>query len=137
MIAIYIFIFLLASIPLLLTLKRIRKYRSMERNGIKAQARVVHIQIQPNYRSGPHDNLTLAFINLETNQPMIGHAATVHNKYKLDEVLDISYERGKTKIYVKGDEKGYRPALWFSIALLVFVVFAAYKINEMISTGNI
>lgn len=134
---IYILLILLASIPLLLTLKRIRKYRSMEQNGIKARARIIHIQVQPNYKSGPHDNLTLDYMDLETNQPRTGQASTVHNKYKLGEVLDISYERGKPKIYVKGDEKGYKPVLWFSIALLVFVVFAAYKINEMVQTGNI
>jgi hypothetical protein len=135
MLIVYIVLILLGSFPLLLTLKRIHTYRTLKKRGTKMVATITHIRTQRYTRGLPHDRLTLTYYPLLTGRKTTGQVATVYNKYKVGDQVEISIIPKSAKIIIPDDVGGFMPVLGFSIALLVFIIFATYKIRELVPSG--
>ncbi len=135
MVIFYIALVLLGSFPLLITLKRIHKYRVARMRGISSVATVTHIRTQRFVRGLPYDRLTLTYHSLETGRFSSGQAGTVYNKYKIGDRVTIAYEPNTGKVIIPEDIRGFYPMLGFSIVLLLFIIFAIFEISEMVETG--
>jgi hypothetical protein len=135
MIVISIVLILLASFPLLITLKRIRRYRLARHRGGNTVATVTHIRTHRYVRGLPYDRLTLVYHNLETGKSSTGQVSTVHDKYKPGDRVTIAYQTSTGDVIIPDDVAGFYPILGFGIVLLLFVLFAVYKLSEMLETG--
>ncbi|PKA84454.1 hypothetical protein ATE92_2644 [Ulvibacter sp. MAR_2010_11] len=137
MILIYIVILLLASLPTFITLFRINKYRSIRRNGINTKARITQISMQNFFRGQHLLKLSLEYKDYKSGLLVYGEAISANSKHQVGDLVDIAYKPNTSKIYIKGEEKNYRPMLVFAIILLIFMVFAVYKIDEMVINGYV
>lgn len=135
MVILYAALLLLGSFPLLITLKRIRKYRIARKRRTNTVATVTHIRTHRHVRSLPYDLLTLTYHNLETGRSSSGQTATRHDKYKIGDRVNIAFETKSAKVIIPEDVAGFYPMLGFAIVLLLFVIFAIFKIREMVESG--
>lgn len=120
------------ALPLLLTLRRMRKGQVIMRRGITATAVVMQVTTQRYYKGGMLDNLKLEYKTLLTGQTYFGQATAIHGKFKPGDSLPLTYLSNDPLKFTIDGGKSYWPMLVFSILLWLFVCFAAYKINEMI-----
>jgi hypothetical protein len=131
----YLLLILLGCLPLFIILKRIHSYRTLKNHGVLTDATVSHIHTQRTYRGLPYDRLTLVYTRLATGKPAVGQVGTVHNKYKVGDRVSIAYKPNKPEIIIPQDVGGFAPALGFALILFLFVLFATYKIREMVVEG--
>lgn len=135
MILLYLLLILLGSFPLVITLLRIRKYRSLQKNGPKVLATVTQLSTHRSLKGLLHDLLTLAYLHPKSGLTTTGHTQTVYNKYKIGDQVSIVVEPNKTKVIIPGDVRGFYPALGFSILVFLFMVFATFKVKELFEMG--
>ncbi len=132
---IYAVILLMACFPLLITVRRIMKYRTMAKNGITAKAQIVKNELVPFFRGRQVVKLHLYYKHIDFDEPITSEATTANNNYNTGDFVEIAYEKNNPKVYIIGDEKGYYPALGFAIILCLFSFFAVYMIRDMVLNG--
>ncbi len=133
--ALYLFLIVLGSLPMLATLKRIVRYRAVKKTGINTIGTITTIHTKGAYKGGSYDRLTISYLNRATGQPEVGQTTTVSRKYRVGDRIPIAYEHDKPDIIIPMDVAAFGPMLGFSILLFVFVLFATYKIREMVEVG--
>ncbi len=137
MIIIYVLLLILAALPLWKTFRYIQKEKRIRQHGINASGVVTHIHTTA-MRRGP----TVDQVQIEYASNIHGHfhkssITATHKKFKHGESVPVKYlPEDPSKILVDGGQ-GYWPMLIFSILIFLFVIFAVYKIDEMVKTGNI
>lgn len=136
MLIIYILLIVLAAFPLVLTIWRMRVAATIKKNGVPATAIVTQINIIRTGKGGSIDILTLEYRNHATNQPHKGQATVSTGKYKTGDTMPVIYLPDKPSKYVIDTKKAYWAFLIFCIILFLFVVFAVYKLNEMVQSGH-
>lgn len=80
MIAIYIFLILLAAFPVILTIWRMQKAATIKKNGVHTDSVVTHISTIRTMRGGATDILTLEYKDRATGQPYIESASVTTKK---------------------------------------------------------
>ena len=80
--------------------------------------------------------LTLEYKDRLTNHPYNGRATVRHQKYKLGDTMPVIYLLDNPSKYAVDLKTAYWVVLIFCILLLLFIVFAVYKINEMVQSGQ-
>ena len=136
MIIIYILLIALAAFPLVLTIWRMRVAATIKKTGVPANAVITHINTIRTGKGGAMDVLTLEYRDRVTNQPYKGKATVTHRKYKIGDPMPVIYLPDKPSKYAINTNKAYWAVLIFCIVLFLFVVFAVYKINEMVQSGQ-
>ncbi len=137
MIIIYILLLMLAALPLWKTFRYILKEKRIKQHGISASGIVTHIHTTA-MRRGP----TVDQVHIEYGSIIHGHfhkssITAKHKKFRHGESVPVKYlPEEPSKILVAGGQ-GYWPMLIFSILIFLFVIFAVYKIDEMVKTGNV
>ena len=137
MIILYMLLIMLAAFPLWKTVRYIIKEKRIRQQGIKAFGVVTHIHTTA-MRRGP----TVDQVHIEYASIIHGHfhkssITAKHKKFKHGESVPLMYlPEEPSKIVVDGGQ-GYWPMLIFSILIFLFVIFAVYKIDEMVKKGNI
>ncbi len=137
MIIIYIFLIMLAAFPLWKTVRYILKENRIKQHGITASGVVTHIHATAMRRGATVDQ-----VEIEYASNIHGHfhkesITAKHKKYRHGETVPVKYlPEEPSKVVVDGGQ-GYWPMLIFSILIFLFVIFAAYKIDEMVKKGNI
>ena len=131
----YLVLFLLGSFPLLITLKRIQRYQAARKRGVYTKATVTDIRTHRHARSLPHDLLTLTYHSLETGRSSTGQTATRYNKYKVGDRVNITRDPKSGKVIIPEDVAGFYPMLGFSLVLVLCIIFAIFKIREMVVVG--
>ena len=134
MIWVYIFMIAIAAFPLLLTIKRIRKAAYIKKKGVHVDAIVRHIRVSRSGRS-TMDILTLEYKERITGRSYQGRATVTHQQFQIGDRLPVAYLPDKPSQYAVGNT-AYWLLLIFCILLFLFVLFAVYKINEMVKAGN-
>lgn len=132
---IYGSIVLMGFFPIFITVKRIMRYKTIAKNGITIKAQIVNKQLVPFFRGRQVVKLHLRYKHINFDDPIISEATTADNNYNIGDFLDISYQKTKSKIFIKGDEKGYYPILGFAVVLFLFACFAVYMIRDMEING--
>ena len=136
MLFIYTFLILLAAFPLALTIWRIRRTNAIKKNGIHTDAIVTGIRTVQ-IKHTRIDMLTLEYKDRATGRAYTGKATVAHDKNRRGDRLTVAYLPAKPSVYAVTDtKKGYIAMLVFCILLFLFVLFAVYKINEMVRSGQ-
>jgi hypothetical protein len=136
MIAIYIALIVLAAFPLVLTIRRMQAAAKIKKNGVYANSVVTHISTIRTGRGGAIDILTLEYKDRATGKPYNGRATVTPHKYKIGDTMPVVYLPDKPSKYAIDTKKAYWAVLIFCIILFLFVLFAVYKINEMVESGQ-
>lgn len=126
----------LAAFPLALTIWRMRVASTIKKNGVPATAIVTRINTIRTGKGGSMDILTLEYRDHATNQVHKGKATVSTGKYKTGDAMPVVYLRDKPSKYAINTNKAYWAVLIFCIILFLFVVFAVYKLNEMVESGQ-
>lgn len=136
MIWIYIFLIALAAFPLFLTIRRMRVAVKIKKNGIHTNGVITRINTIRTGRGGAMDILTLEYKDAATGQPHNGRATVTPYKYKVGDSMPVVYLPDRPSKYAIDAKNAYWGVLIFCIILFLFAVFATYKINEMVQSGQ-
>ncbi len=137
MIILYILLIMLSAFPLWKTVRYIIKEKRIKQHGINASGVVTHIHTTA-MRRGP----TVDQVHIEYGSIIQGHfhkssITAKHKKYKHGETVPVMYLPDEPSKIVVDGRQGYWQMLIFSILIFLFVIFAVYKIDEMVNKGNI
>ena len=133
---IYILLILLAAFPLFFTIWRMQRAATIKKNGVYTTGFVTNIKTIRTGRGGAIDILTLEYKDRATGKPYNGRATVTPNKYKIGDTMTIVYLPDKPAKYAIDTKKAYWAVLIFCIILFLFILFAVYKINEMVESGQ-
>lgn len=136
MLPIYIALIALAAFPLVLTIWRMQRAEKIKKTGVHTDAIIIHINTIRTGRGGALDILTLEYKDRVTGHPYKGRATVNPYKYKVGDVMPVVYLPDKPAKYAIDTKKAYWAVLIFCIILFLFVLFAVYKINGMVETGQ-
>ena len=136
MIGIYIFLIALTAFPLILTIRRMLVASTIKKNGIHTDGVITHITTIRTGRGGAMDILTLEYKDRATGHPYKGKATVAPNKYQIGDTMAVVYLPEKPSKYAIDTKKAYWAVLIFCIILFLFVLFAVYKIDEMVKSGQ-
>jgi hypothetical protein len=137
MIILYTLLIAVGSLPLLVFLLKRRSYRHILHTGTKTTAEISHIRTQRYYKGGTYDRVLFIYLPAGAGRYVEGQFNSKVGKYKRGEQLDIFYlPQHPTKHAVPGSQ-GELFFLIFTIAILLFVLFACYKINQMLQQESI
>jgi uncharacterized integral membrane protein len=136
MIVFYIILIALAAFPLALTIRRMQVAAKIKKNGVYTNGIIIHISTIRTRPGGAIDILTLEYKDRATGNPYKGKATVTHQKYKVGDTMPLIYLPGTPSKYAIDTKKAYWAVLIFCMLLLLFVVFAVYKINEMVKSGQ-
>jgi hypothetical protein len=136
MILLYILLIVLAAFPLLLTAQRMRRAATIKKNGVHSNAVVKEIRTVRPGKGGAMDILILEYKDRVTGHSYNAKATVAHQKFKIGDNLPIAYLPDKPSKYAVDVKNAFWAVLIFSIVLFLFVLFAVYKINEMVKSGS-
>lgn len=133
MVFLYIFLVLVSAFPLVLTIYRMRNAAEVRKNGIFTDAFVTGIRtIQ--IKNSRLDIVTFEYKERITGRNHAGKTTTASGKHRYGDRLTVAYLPSKPSVYtVEGTKQGYIAVLIFCILLFLFVLFAIYKIDEMVT----
>ena len=133
----YILLIVLSAFPLWKIIRYITKENRIKKNGLNVLGVVTHIHTSA-MRSGPTvDQVHIEYASIITGHFHKSSITAKHNKFKHGENLTVKYLPEEPSKIVVGKGQEYLPMLIFSILIFLFVIFAVYKIDEMVKTGNI
>jgi len=133
---IYIGLILLAAFPLVLTIWRMRVAATIKKNGVHTNSIVTNIRRIRLPKGGSMDMLTLEYKDRATDMPYKGKATVAPGKYNIGDTMAVVYLPDKPAKYAIDTNKAYWAVLTFAIILFLFVLFAVYKIDEMVKSGQ-
>jgi hypothetical protein len=117
------------------TIKKIIKARTIKKHGIKTNAVITHITLIK-FSKGSSDNLTLEYKD-SAGTRHVAKATTLPGQYKPGDMMPLKYLHNKPSHYtIEGMQQGQWVILVFCILLLVFTIFASYKLNQMTESSN-
>ncbi|WP_109698727.1 DUF3592 domain-containing protein [Chitinophaga deserti] len=133
---ILILLLVFSFIPLAITLFRWRNHFLIRRRGIQTNGVVLSKHVLTMKRGRAVDNLHIEFRDTYTGQIHRSHAYAAFGKFKPGDQVTLHYlPNTPAKIVLTGG-LSYVPMFIFSILLILFVIFAVYKLEEMIRTGD-
>ncbi len=136
MTAIYIALILLAAFPIVLTIQRMRVAAGIKKNGVYTDGVIKSIRTIRMVRGGAMDILTIEYKDRATGQPYKAKATVTPFKYNIGDTMEIVYLPGKPSKYAIDTKGAYWGVLIFCSILLLFVLFAIYKIDGMVKSGQ-
>mgnify|MGYP000945686471 CR=1 FL=1 len=132
MIYIYIAMILLAAFPMLLTIWRMQRTARIKKQGIHCNGTITgirSIRIKNTYI----DQLTIEYRDRNSGRTYTAKATSGRGKHNRGDAMGIAYLPEKPSQYALTDTRGgYTFMLVFCILIFLFVIFAVYKINEMV-----
>lgn len=134
MIFFYIFIIAAPALLIFFIIKKMSKARHIMQHGVVTTALITHVYRQRFHR-GKMDVLTLEYTDSRGRQ-YPAKASVAPDEYKVGDRMRISYLAQNPAKYAFDNGKGYWFLLVFCILLLLFAVFASYKIHEMMQGSN-
>jgi len=135
MIFIYLFIIGLPCMLVIFISKKVKRTRSIAMHGIKVDAVITQVILQ-HFSKGSYDKIMLEYKD-HVHACYKASTSSKPGRYKVGDNIAAMYLPDKPADYIIGDVKeGYWILLLFSVLLLLFAVFAVYKINEMLVTGH-
>lgn len=136
MIIVYILLIAVGALPLLVFLLKRRSYRRILHTGASTTAEISHIKTQRYYKGGTYDRVLFIYLPAGAGQYVEGQFNTKMGKHKRGERLEIFYMPQQPQKYAVPGSKGEVFFLTFTILILLFVIFACFKIDEMLQLEN-
>ena len=130
--AILVFLAIFGFLPLGIILYKRRMVKRILTTGVPAKARVYNIYTASRRA---YDIVHYTFYDQSMKQHT-GSLSTKIGLYKVDDILDIHYlkENPKRNTMQGAWKSGF--IVGFGIAIALFILFAVYKLYEMIQTGQ-
>ena len=136
MLILYIILIVLAAFPLVLTIWRMQNAAAIKKNGIATNGIIKHIRTINTGKGGRMDILTIEYKDRATGQPYNARASVSRKRHRVGDPMTVTYLPGKPSRYAIDTKGAYWFILIFCIILFLFVLFAIYKINEMVRSGQ-
>lgn len=131
MIILYIVIILIGAFPLFKTIRYILLEEKIRKTGISTMGVVIHVHTT-RYPKGPAiDRVHTRYSSNITGHYHEANFTATYNKYRVGQSIPVKYLPQSPDKIVVAEKRGYWPMLIFTVLLFLFVVFAVYKINEM------
>jgi len=134
MIFVYIFIIGMPAFLILFIIKKMRVAKHIQQSGIATDAFITNVSTR-RINKTTLDILTLEYTDTAGRRYPAKATVTV-GKYRTGQRMPVKYLRENPARYAFDNGKGYWAVLIFCILLLLFTIFASYKINEMLQSGN-
>lgn len=135
MLIIYILLLTVAAFPLWKTVRYILKEKRIRQYGINTLGVVTHIHTTAMRRGPTVDQVHIEFASIIHGHFHKSSITAKYKKFKQGERVPVKYlPEEPSKIVVDGKE-GYWPMLLFSMLIFLFVIFAIYKIDDMVKSG--
>jgi hypothetical protein len=125
---------LFGFLPLAIILYKRRMVHKILTTGIETKATIFEIR-SITFRAR-HDVVHYSFVTQDSNQPWTGTLTTAIGKYKKGDVLDIYYLADKPQRNTMKGAWASNGILVFGIVIALFILFAVYKLNEMLRNGE-
>lgn len=132
MIFVYIILIVTGALPLLKTIAYIRLEERIRKSGISATGTVTRVQSVRRTKGPTTDRVFVRFGSIVPGQFHEANFVTRHRRYHSGDAIPVKYLPEKPDKIVVASRRGYWFMLVFSLLLLAFVVFAVYKIDEMV-----
>ncbi len=136
MIFVYITLLLLGALPMAIVLLKRKRYIGILQQGIKTTAAVTEVSTKRYYKGGTYDRILFAYLPPGASQYVEGQINTKVGKHKAGENIEILYMPKQPQQYAIPGSTHHLFALGFAILILLFVIFACFKIREMIQAEN-
>lgn len=136
MVFIYIFMILLGVLPAVITARKMLEAKKILKEGVHTNGTIKHIKTVRIPKGAWIDQLTIEYTDRATGKPYHAKATVTYHKYKYSDTIPIAYLPGQAHKYAIHSKGGNTGMLIFSILLFLFVLFAVYKIRQMLETGQ-
>lgn len=133
MLYIYILLIGISCLPLLFLLIQRKGYQKIVKEGVQTTAEVKHFRTTRLFRGPTFDQVVFWYLPQGANQYRSGRFSSRPGKYKVGDKLDIYYLPQKPAKYFVPESKPSNWIMLIFLVLLAFVIFACFKINEMVS----
>lgn len=131
MIILYIVIILIGAFPLFKTIRYILLEEKIRKTGISTMGVVIHVHTT-RYSKGPAiDRVHTRYNSNIAGQYHEAHFTATYNKYRVGQSIPVKYLPQSPDKIVVAEKRGYWSMLILTVLVFAFVVFAVYKINEM------
>lgn len=135
MIFVYLFIIGIPALLVLLTIKKMVKARRIQQQGIQTTAVVAGIKTMKISKSS-FEKIQLRYRD-HNGTDHTAHITATPGKYKRSDGFKLWYLRDEPAAYVvAGMQQGQWTGLVFFILLLAFMIFASFKLEEMVHPVN-
>ncbi len=123
---------LFGFLPLAIILYKRRRVNRVLTTGLMSKARVYGIHT---VRRQPTDIVSYTFYDQHMKQ-FYGSLTCKSGLYKMDDVIDVYYDPVNPKLNTVNGAWQSNVILGFGIAIAAFILFAVYKLYEMIESGE-
>lgn len=131
MIYLFIAMILLSAFPLALTIWRIRKTAFIKKNGTHINGTVTGIRTI-RFKNTHLDMVYFEYQDRLTGRSYPGKLTSGVGKYHSGDRVPMAYLPSKPASYAVDTKGGYTAMLIFTILVFAFVIFAVYKLNQMV-----
>lgn len=136
MIILYILLIVLGIYPLWKTIRFILLEEKIRKEGISTTGVVTHIHTTRRFKGPTTDQVFVSYSCIKSGQGHKSEFVTNHNKYRSGQSIPLKYLPEKTDKIIVAPKRGYWGMLIFSILIFFFVLFAVYKIDEMLKVNG-
>ena len=137
MIFLYFLLIAAGALPLVAFLVRRKNYVFILANGTKTTARVTEVRTIHFQRGPAYDVVYFAYLPAGSGTYETGQHKFKTGTYKRNDWIDIFYLPGRPGKYAIPGSKGELPMLIFMVSIFLFVIYACYKIHEMVGDSKI
>ncbi len=129
---IYTIMIIIGFVPFIITLFKMKRFKRMRQQGIKTTATVKEIY----GRSAKGMNRIGIEFKLETGQLVSQEIIVGGMPYDIGDELPLIYERADPAKNIPDPGNSYIIIVVFAFLLAIFVLFACYKIQQGLETGQ-
>ncbi len=132
MVIIYVLLIIIGAIPLLKTILFIILEERIRKEGISTSGVVTRIHTTRYQRGAATDRVFAQYSSNITGQFHEAFFTALHGKYRVGQNIPVKYLPEKPEKIIVAEKRGYWAMLIFSVLIFLFIIFAVFKIGEMI-----
>lgn len=136
MIIIYILLIALGALPMIRFVVKRKHYRKVLSEGTSTTAEVKHVIRRRMYKGTNNDKVVFWYLPNGANQYREGQLTTKPGKYRGGNTLEVYYLPGQPEKYALPGNKYETLTIVFLILFFAFVVFACFKIDQLVRKNN-
>ncbi|MCB0710481.1 MAG: hypothetical protein KDC15_13975 [Chitinophagaceae bacterium] len=131
MLYIYILLIGISCLPLLFFLIQRTGYQKIIKEGVQTTAEIKKVRTTRLFRGPTFDQVDFWYLPQGANQYRSGTFNAKPGKYKVGDKRDMYYLPHKPEKYYVPESKSAKWILLITLALIAFVIFACFKIDQM------
>lgn len=135
MILVYIIIVGIPAVLIWYFIRKIIRCRAIAREGVTTNGTVSGVIKYQSHRA-VLEKVLLEYVDVASGLRYSATTTAVIGTYKPGDLIPVTYLGEKPQAYSFDKGQGYWGLLIFSIVLFLFMIFASFKINEMVQESN-